>query len=340
MDTQLLSAIEGLRMNNAKDKLLQYKNINWPAMLLVLFNKLGIPLIAVAIFLGLWGSIAPQIQTSLGQVPGPMMVLEQASSLVDEHIAERNKEAAFIERQEKRNAKKLAENPDAEVKIRPYTGKETFLDQIITSVGTVMAGFFLASLIAIPVGIVCGLSNVLYAALNPLIQTFKPISPLAWLPIVTMVVSAVYVSNDPMFEKSFVTSAITVMLCCMWPTIINTTVGVSTIDKDLVNVGRVLRLGWFTNIYKIVLPSSVPMMFAGLRVSLGIGWMVLIAAEMLAQNPGLGKFVWDEFQNGSSNSLARIMVAVLAIGLIGFLLDRLMLMLQKYVSWDKTALLR
>ena len=82
------------------------------------------------------------------------------------------------------------------------------------------------------------------------------------------------------------------------------------------------------------------MMFAGLRVSLGIGWMVLIAAEMLAQNPGLGKFVWDEFQNGSSNSLARIMVAVFAIGLIGFLLDRLMLILQRYVSWDKSAVIR
>ena len=82
------------------------------------------------------------------------------------------------------------------------------------------------------------------------------------------------------------------------------------------------------------------MMFAGLRVSLGIGWMVLIAAEMLAQNPGLGKFVWDEFQNGSSNSLARIMVAVIMIGLIGFALDRLMLLLQKYVSWDKSAVIR
>ena len=155
-----------------------------------------------------------------------------------------------------------------------------------------------------------------------------------------MVVSAVYVSDDPMFEKSFLTSAITVMLCCMWPTIINTTVGVSSIDKDLINVSRVLRLGWLTNIYKIVIPSSIPMMFAGLRVSLGIGWMVLIAAEMLAQSPGLGKFVWDEFQNGSSNSLARIMVAVFAIGLIGFLLDRLMLILQKKVTWDRNAVIR
>ncbi|MDH5395406.1 MAG: ABC transporter permease subunit, partial [Gammaproteobacteria bacterium] len=117
-------------------------------------------------------------------------------------------------------------------------------------------------------------------------------------------------------------------------------VGVSSIDKDLINVSRVLRLNWFTHVFKIVIPSSIPMMFAGLRVSLGIGWMVLIAAEMLAQNPGLGKFVWDEFQNGSSNSMARIMVAVFVIGLIGFVLDLAMLTLQRRVSWDKNAVLR
>ncbi len=129
-------------------------------------------------------------------------------------------------------------------------------------------------------------------------------------------------------------------LCCLWPTIINTAVGVSGVSKDLLNVSRVLRLNWLTKILKIILPSALPMMFTGMRLSLGIGWMVLIAAEMLAQNPGLGKFVWDEFQNGSSNSLARIMVAVLVIGFIGFLLDRGMLALQRLTSWDKNAVLR
>src|SRR3990172_10985838 len=100
------------------------------------------------------------------------------------------------------------------------------------------------------------------------------------------------------------------------------------IDKDLVNVGKVLQLSTLTSIRKLVLPSALPLIFTGLRLSLGVGWMVLIAAEMLAQNPGLGKFVWDEFQNGSSASLAKIMVAVLTIGIIGFLLDRVMLALQ------------
>jgi nitrate/nitrite transport system permease protein len=155
-----------------------------------------------------------------------------------------------------------------------------------------------------------------------------------------MVVSAVYVSSDPLFAKSYINSAITVMLCSLWPTVINTAVGVSSIDKDLINVGRVLRLGWFTQVVKIAIPSALPMMFTGLRISLGIGWMVLIAAEMLAQNPGLGKFVWDEFQNGSSNSLGRIMVAVLVIGFIGFVLDWMMMTLQKLFSHDKSQEIR
>ena len=303
-------------------------------------RHLLIPLLAIGVFLAVWSAGASRVDTSLGQLPGPAKVWEQAVQLYKEHRVEREKEAAFYERQEQRNAERVKADPGYVPKIRPYTGKPTFFDQIGTSLLTVATGFLLASLIAIPVGIVCGMSTTLYQALNPLIQVFKPVSPLAWLPLVTMVVSAVYVSDDPFFAKSFLNSAITVTLCCLWPTIINTTVGVSSVDKDLINVSRVLRLGWFTKTMKIVLPSATPMMFTGLRLSLGIGWMVLIAAEMLAQNPGLGKFVWDEFQNGSSDSLARIMVAVLVIGFIGFLLDRGMLMLQRRVTWDRNAVLR
>jgi nitrate/nitrite transport system permease protein len=305
-----------------------------------LLKSVIFPVIALALFLGFWSISASKVETSLGQLPGPVAVYEQAANLVDEHFAEREKEKNFYQRQEERNAAKLAEDPNAEVKIRPYTGKPTFFDQILTSLLTVFTGFVIASLIAIPIGVITGLSNDLYKSINPIVQLLKPVSPLAWLPIVTMVVSAVYVSDDPMFQKSYVTSAITVTLCCMWPTLINTAVGVSSVDKDLINVSKVLRLGWFTKVFKIALPSAIPMIFTGLRLSLSIGWMVLIAAEMLAQNPGLGKFVWDEFQNGSSNSLGRIMVAVIAIGFIGFLLDRGMLMLQRWLSWDKAAVMR
>jgi nitrate/nitrite transport system permease protein len=303
-------------------------------------RALGLPLLGLLVFLFIWQVGARQIDTSLGQFPGPAQVYQQAGALISEHISEREREAAFYERQEQRNAERVAKDPDYVPKIRDYTGKPTIFDQIGTSLVTVLAGFVIAALIAIPLGICIGLNSALYAALNPVIQLFKPVSPLAWLPLVTMVVSALYVTDDPLFAKSFLTSLFTVSLCCLWPTLINTAVGVSAVSPDLQNVSKVLRLNWLTHVAKIVLPSSVPMIFTGLRLSLGIAWMVLIAAEMLAQNPGLGKFVWDEFQNGSSDSLGRIMVAVLVIGLIGFLLDRIMLLLQRAVSWDKNAITR
>lgn len=301
-------------------------------------KQVGLPLIGLTLFMLLWQVSASQINTSLGQFPSPAMVLTQANNLLDEHQEARDKEARFYERQEVRNAKKLAKNPDYIAKKRTYTGAPTFIDQIFTSIITVMAGFLMAALIAIPVGIVIGLSASLYTAVNPIIQLFKPVSPLAWLPLVTMIVSALYTADDPLVSKSFLNSMITVTLCSLWPTMINTAVGVSSVDKDLVNVSKVLRLGWFTHVQKIVIPSSIPMIFTGLRLSLGIAWMVLIAAEMLAQNPGLGKFVWDEFQNGSSASLSRIVAAVIVIGFIGFILDRTMLSIQRWVSWDKQSL--
>jgi nitrate/nitrite transport system permease protein len=314
------------------------------ALFLRLVQAMVIPGAALVVFLVLWSVGARNVETSLGQLPGPAKVWEQAVGLYDEHREERAREADFNARMQERLDRAIAAGKPQEdldrISSRRYTGVPTFLDQILTSLKTVATGFLLGSLLAIPIGIVCGMSPTMYRALNPIIQVFKPVSPLAWLPLVTMVVSALYVSSDPMFDKSFLNSAITVTLCCLWPTLINTTVGVSSVSKDLLNVSRVLRLNWFTKTVKIVLPSAIPMMFTGLRLSLGIGWMVLIAAEMLAQNPGLGKFVWDEFQNGSSNSLARIMVAVLVIGLIGFTLDRVMLMLQRAVSWDKHAVLR
>lgn len=298
------------------------------------------PIIGLLAFLMVWHLGAQNINTSLGTFPGPTEVAAQWSNLVDEHRTERARATAFYERQEQRNAERLAQDPNAEVRWREFSGRPTFFDQIRTSLWTVLSGFFLATIIAVPLGIVIGLSQTLHRALNPIVQIFKPVSPLAWLPLVTLVVSAVYVSSDPMFSRAFIISMITVTLCSLWPTLINTAVGVTSVSKDLQNVSQVLRLGWFTHVRTIVLPSAIPMIFTGLRLSLSIAWMVLIAAEMLAQNPGLGKFVWDEFQNGSSNSLGRICVAVLIIGLIGFLLDRAMLMLQTWASWDKKATIR
>lgn len=313
-----------------------------PAMLLVdnVLNRIGMPLIGFAVFLCLWQVTSTRIETSLGNFPGPVVVWEQANGLVQEYKDEKEREAAFYARQEKRNAELKKERPDAEMQNRPYSGAPTYLQQIFTSLKTVFTGFALAAVIAIPFGIVIGLSNSIYQAINPVIQLFKPVSPLAWLPLVTIVVGSVYIDVSDNVPKSYVTSAFTVMLCCLWPTVINTAVGVTSVSSDLVNVSKVMRLNWFRHVRYIVFPAAVPMIFTGLRLSLSTAWMVLIAAEMLSQNPGLGKFIWDEFQNGNTNSLGRIMVGVLTIGAIGYALDKTMLILQQRFSWDKQAVMR
>lgn len=299
-----------------------------------IWRLLGVPLLAIASFLLLWGTLAPTVQTSLGAVPGPAAVWEEAVNLHQDAQAKAIKEAEFYERVEARNQRFIDAGQPERAKDIAYTGAPSYYAQIWTSIKTVFFGFLVASAIAIPVGIFAGLSPIANSAVNPIVQIFKPVSPLAWLPIVTMVVSAVYTVEDGMFSKSFLNSAITVTLCSLWPTLINTSLGVASIDKDLVSVSKVLKMNTWTKITKLVLPSALPLIFTGLRLSLGVGWMVLIAAEMLAQNPGLGKFVWDEFQNGSSSSLAKIMVAVFTIGIIGFLLDRLMYAIQSLFTFS------
>jgi nitrate/nitrite transport system permease protein len=282
------------------------------------FDAVWPPLAGVVGFVLLWALLAPMVKTSLGSLPGPLEVWQAFVKLLDEYAVSR------------------AAAADAAAAGLAYAGSPTFIGQIFTSLQTVALGFVLASIVAVPLGLVAGMSKRFNAAINPLVQVMRPVSPLAWLPIVTMVVSASMSSTDPLAPKSFVISAVVVMLCSLWPTLINTAVGTASIDKDLINVGRVLRLGWFQRLTRLILPSALPYIFTGMRLSLGVGWMVLIAAEMLAQNPGLGKFVWDEFQNGSSESLSRIMVAVVVIGLIGVLLDQLMMLLQSFVSRNRT----
>ncbi len=299
-----------------------------------ILRLIGVPLLAIVGFLVVWGWLAPMVQTSLGAVPGPAAVWTEAVGLHEDAVAKAEKRDAFYARQDARNQKLVDAGKADRVKWRDYTGAPSYYQQIWTSIQTVFFGFLIGAAVAVPLGIVMGLSPMAAAGLNPLIQIFKPVSPLAWLPIVTMIVSALYATNDGMFSKSFLNSAITVTLCSLWPTLINTALGVASVDKDLVSVGRVLKLSTYTRITKLILPSALPLIFTGLRLSLGVGWMVLIAAEMLAQNPGLGKFVWDEFQNGSSSSLARIMVAVFTIGIIGFLLDRLMFAIQSMFTFS------
>ncbi|MEQ8257010.1 MULTISPECIES: ABC transporter permease [Roseovarius] len=329
---------------NAADKWFQVLGLSWATPILKaaagdnpraqakeIWRLLAVPLLAIAAFLFLWAALAPKVETSLGAVPGPAQVWDEAVNLHDDAVAKAEKRAEFQAKVDQLNERLIASG--REPKERAYTGAPSYYQQIWTSIQTVFFGFLLATLVAVPLGILAGLSPTANAGLNPLIQIFKPVSPLAWLPIVTMIVSALAATDEGLFPKSFIISAVTVTLCSLWPTLINTALGVASIDKDLVNVSKVLKMNTWTKITKLVLPSALPLIFTGLRLSLGVGWMVLIAAEMLAQNPGLGKFVWDEFQNGSSSSLARIMVAVLTIGIIGFLLDRVMYALQSLFTF-------
>ncbi len=292
-----------------------------------LWLRLGVPILSIAVFiLGWWGA-SMSVKSDIGKIPSPMDVAQQAVVLHQDHLQEHQKEREFWTRHEAKSdamaqAGREYKMPSA------YPGKPTFYKQIVISIYTVFIGFFLAVAVGAPLGIMMGMSKVFNAALNPLIQIFKPVSPLAWLPIVMMVISFAIPTDDGLISKSMWISALTVTLCSIWPTLINTALGVSSVDKDLMNVGRVLNLKWHTKISKLVLPSALPLIFTGMRLSLGVGWMVLIAAEMMATNPGLGKFVWDEFQNGSTESLAKIMAAVFVIGIIGFLLDRMMYAFQ------------
>lgn len=221
------------------------------------------------------------------------------------------------------------------------------------SLFTVFIGFLLAAAIAIPVGIMCGLSRVVMACLTPLISIFKPVSPVVWLLIFQIVVGAFFLNPEshPLFlffnslpiigslgvNPALIFSACTVAMCAVWPALVNTALGVSSVENDHLNVAKVLKLGLWSRLTKIIIPASLPLMFAGLRISLGVGWMVLIAAEALAASDGLGKFVWDEYQNGSSHSFANIILACFVVGIIGFFLDRMMIVLQRSVSFDDGA---
>lgn len=243
-----------------------------------------------------------------------------------------------------------AEDRIAKIEESGYAKPATLPYQVARSVLCVFVGFFIGSAIAIPLGVLCGLSKTFMAAMTPFIAIFKPVSPIVWLPVALIVVGGFIPDPDKHWltqwmwslpwlgdykiNPAFIASAITVALCSLWATMVNTAFGVASVDKDHINVARVLRLGFWDRLFKIVLPSSLPLVFAGLRISLGVGWMVLIAAELLSSSEGLGKFVWDQFNNGASDSFAKMMVVVFVVGAIGLLLDRLMIVFQRLVSFD------
>jgi nitrate/nitrite transport system permease protein len=174
----------------------------------------------------------------------------------------------------------------------------------------VAKGYLLALAIGTPIGFLLGLSRPFHQSFDPIIQFLRPISPLAWLPLGLVI-----------FQKSEPAAIFTIAVCAMWPTVINTAVGVRSINPDHLNVGRVLRLSRAKMLAKIIVPASLPYVFTGYRLSLGLAWLVIVAAEMLTGTPGIGGFLWQEY-----NSLvySHIILSVITIGAIGFVLDRLM----------------
>jgi len=198
--------------------------------------------------------------------------------------------------------------------LEPFT-KRGEMDQGIGllayySLFRVARGFLLGIAIGAPLGFMLGLSPIVQRAFDPLIQVLRPISPLAWLPLGLV-----------LFRKSEPAALFAIAICSMWPTVMNTMAGVRAIPQDYWNVAKVLRLSRTTTFLKIIIPATLPYMFTGFRLSLGIAWLVIVASEMLTGTPGVGGFLWQEY-----NSLiyAHILLAIVTIGIVGFVLDRLM----------------
>lgn len=193
--------------------------------------------------------------------------------------------------------------------------------QIAYSLLRVGAGFGLAALVAIPLGFLIGMSPLLSGALNPFIQVLRPVSPLAWMPL------ALFTIKDSAISSIFV-----IFICSVWPMLLNTAFGVSTVRREWLNVARTLEAGTWKTAFRVILPAAAPTILTGMRISIGIAWLVIVAAEMLVGGTGIGYWVWNQWNN---LSLADIVIAILLIGIVGLLLDRLLGLAARAVAWQE-----
>jgi nitrate/nitrite transport system permease protein len=193
--------------------------------------------------------------------------------------------------------------------------------QLAYSIARVAAGYLLAVLVAIPVGFLIGMSPLMNRALDPFIQILKPISPLAWMPL------ALYTIKDSGLSSIFV-----IFICSLWPMMINTAFGVAAVRKEWLNVARTLEVGTLRRAFTIILPAAAPTVMTGMRISIGIAWLVIVAAEMLVGGTGIGYFVWNEWNN---LSITNVIVAILVIGLVGMVLDQILARLTRLVTFPE-----
>ncbi len=202
------------------------------------------------------------------------------------------------------------------------------------SLTLVLQGYFIALLLGTPLGFFLGLSRTLSKMLDPIIEILRPVSPLAWLPLGYVLFGAVAIRNGMgkvVFGASDAAALFTIAICSMWPTVLSTAVGVRAIPQDYLNVAKVLKLSKTKTLFKVLIPATLPSMFTGFRLSLGTAWLVIVAVEMLTGKPGIGGFLWQQF---NSQSYADIILCILTIGVVGFALNRLMSLLE---SRFKTA---
>src|SRR5215475_14350638 len=193
--------------------------------------------------------------------------------------------------------------------------------QLAFSIARVLTGYLLAMMIAIPVGFLIGMSPLMSKALDPFIQVLKPISPLAWMPL------ALYTIKDSGLSSIFV-----IFICSLWPMLINTAFGVASVRREWLNVARTLEVGPLRRAFTIILPAAAPTILTGMRISIGIAWLVIVAAEMLVGGTGIGCFVWNEWNN---LSIANIITAILLIGFVGMLLDQILARLARLVTYPE-----
>ena len=196
------------------------------------------------------------------------------------------------------------------------------------SLKLVLQGYAIALLIGAPLGFILGLSKNATKALDPLIEILRPVSPLAWFPLGLVLFSSLILSDGGkvFFGPSDAAALFTIAVCSMWPTVVNTAVGVRKVPQDFLNVAKVLKLSRAKTLFKVLVPSTMPYMFTGFRLSLGIAWLVIVAVEMLTGRPGVGGFIWQAYNAGS---YAQIILCILTIGLVGFTLDRLMSVVER-----------
>jgi len=182
--------------------------------------------------------------------------------------------------------------------------------QILASLERVFGGFALAIIVGVPLGLFIGMSKSAHYAFDPYIQIFKPVSPLAWLPLLLFI-----------FQDINMTAISTIFITSIWPIIINTALGVRSVSEDYLNVAKVLQFNAIEKVTQIILPVAVPFIFTGMRLSLGIAWLVIVAAEMLTGGIGIGFWIWDEYNN---LAYTNIIIGILLVGIVGFILDLIM----------------